>query len=87
MAWYEHERAGLGRALKDDFEAAAGRLALGVEDGMPVRGRAAAVGARRLVLARFHYDVVFLLDGSDVTIVAYAHHARRPGYWRGRLSA
>ena len=87
VAWYEHEREGLGRLLKDDFEAAAARLASGLEDGMPVRGRAAASGARRLVLARFHYDVVFLADGPDVTIVAYAHHARRPGYWRNRLPA
>jgi plasmid stabilization system protein ParE len=87
VAWYEHEREGLGRALKDDFDNAAARLASGSEDGMPVRGRAAASGARRLILARFHYDIVFLLDGADVTIVAYAHHARRPGYWRDRWPA
>ena len=87
VGWYEHEREGLGRALKEDFEAAAARLASGLEDGMPARGRAAAAGARRLVLTRFHYDVVFLLEGSDVIIVAYAHHARRPGYWRDRWPA
>ncbi|MFI5197921.1 MAG: hypothetical protein ACHQJD_04835 [Thermoanaerobaculia bacterium] len=85
VAWYEHEREGLGRTLKGDLDAAAARLASGLEDGMPARGQAAASGARRLILARFHYDVVFLLDGADVTIIAYAHHARRPGYWRDRL--
>jgi len=87
VVWYEREREGLGRALKDDFDSAAARLASGLEDGMPARGRAAASGARRLILGRFHYDVVFLLEGTDVTIVAYAHHARRPGYWRDRLPA
>ncbi len=42
-------------------------------------------GARRIVLKRFPYDVVFLLDRDRVVILAYAHHSRRPGYWRERV--
>ncbi len=85
MLWYEHERTGLGRALKSDFDAAARRLEAGLEDGVPVRGRAAKTGARRIVLKRFPYDVVFLPDGDRAVILAYAHHSRKPGYWRERV--
>jgi hypothetical protein len=31
---------------------------------------------------RFPYRVVFQAEGDRVTVVAIAHHGRRPGYWR-----
>jgi plasmid stabilization system protein ParE len=41
--------------------------------------------ARRFLLARFPYSIVYLAGNDDiVTVVAVAHAKRRPGYWRRR---
>ena len=40
---------------------------------------------RRERVPHFPYDVIFrVLPDSRILIVAYHHHARRPGYWRRR---
>jgi plasmid stabilization system protein ParE len=39
-------------------------------------------GNRRRVLRRFPYSVWFEVLESTVTVLAVAHHRRRPGYWR-----
>jgi toxin ParE1/3/4 len=31
---------------------------------------------------RFPYRIIFQVDGERVTVVAIAHHSRRPEYWR-----
>jgi len=39
-------------------------------------------------MKRFPYDVVVVeRSATEVLVVAFAHHSRHPGYWRGRLSA
>lgn len=40
-------------------------------------------GRRRFVLLNFPFDVIYRID-DDIEIIAVAHHARRPGYWRFR---
>ncbi|MFO7903730.1 MAG: type II toxin-antitoxin system RelE/ParE family toxin [Pirellulaceae bacterium] len=49
--------------------------------GSPIGGE-----ARRMPIKPFSYDLVYLpaFEG-DIYIVAFAHHRRRPGYWRARL--
>jgi plasmid stabilization system protein ParE len=46
-----------------------------------------ALKARRKVLGRFPYLVVFRETATEIEIVAVAHGRRRPGYWRERLSS
>lgn len=41
-------------------------------------------GRRRFVLLNYPYDVVYRVRPDEIEIVAVAHHARRPGYWRRR---
>jgi plasmid stabilization system protein ParE len=41
-------------------------------------------GRRRFVLLNYPYDVVYRIVGAEVEIIAIAHHARRPAYWRDR---
>lgn len=48
-------------------------------------GRIAKHGVRRLLIERFPYSVVFVQHGNDVRVLAFAHHKRRPGYWRNRM--
>ena len=39
-------------------------------------------GSRKYVLRRFPFSVVYDLAETTVTILALAHHRRRPDYWR-----
>jgi plasmid stabilization system protein ParE len=41
---------------------------------------------RNLIMSRFPYRVVYLLNGTQVVIVAVAHTSRPPGYWHSRLA-
>ncbi len=41
--------------------------------------------ARRFILSGFPYDLIYCELLDDILIVAFAHHSRRPGYWKDRL--
>ena len=85
VAWYERERPGLG----SEFEEAINRaLDLLEEDVVPLTsmpGAAGRLGAKRLLLKRFPYAVVVSERPTEIVVVAFAHFAKRPGYWRGRV--
>ena len=86
VARYEKERPGLGRRLQRALDAALDLLEAGAAPGVTVPGALGDVGLRRLVLRRFPYDIVFLPHGEEITVIAFAHHSRRPAYWHNRLS-
>jgi plasmid stabilization system protein ParE len=50
-----------------------------VEDPIP------GVEIREYLIAKFHYRVIFTLDGNEAAIVAVFHSSRRPGAWHHRL--
>ncbi len=52
----------------------------------PVPGAAGERGVRRRILKRFPYDIVIREAGAQIVIIAFAHHSRKPGYWRERLN-
>lgn len=85
VAWYERERPGLGADFFRALEAALDLLQADVVPLTPCSGKAAAAGARRIILKRFPYDVVVIEHAAEIIVVAVAHHARKPGYWRERL--
>ncbi len=39
---------------------------------------------RRYILQHFPYTVFYEIQGKSVTILAVAHHRRKPDYWRER---
>jgi hypothetical protein len=84
-AWYERQRAGLGA----DFERAVNAaLDLLEDDIVPLAMISVGAGTRglkRLTLKRFPFDVVVIESGDELIVVAFAHQARRPGYWRARV--
>ena len=86
-ARYERERPGLGfefeRAVAASLNLLEGELAPLTQ----VPGAAGARGAMRLVLRRFPYDVVVQTRHDEMLVLAFAHHSRRPGYWRHRMRA
>ena len=82
--WYEARQSGLGISLVDLIDKAVERLLAGVLPSSPVPGVTMAKGARRVLLKRFPYAIVFYDRQSEIVIVAFAHSSRRPGYWRSR---
>jgi mRNA-degrading endonuclease RelE of RelBE toxin-antitoxin system len=41
---------------------------------------------RKARLRTFKYNVIYVIDDTEVVIVAVAHYRRRPGYWHSRLA-
>ncbi|SRR5713101_8279983 len=86
-AWYEKERPGLGVEFERAIDAA---LDLVEEEVVPLTsmpGLAGTRGVKRLVLRRFPYSVIVHERNTEIVVIAFAHHARRPAYWRDRLRA
>lgn len=50
----------------------------------PERYPSTRFGRRRFVLLNYPFDVVYRIQPNEIEIIAIAHHARRPGYWRNR---
>jgi hypothetical protein len=80
--WYEAEVRGLGGDLLEEVSRSIGRLL-----EFPRQGKPHLAGTRRIVLQRFPFDVVYLVEPEALIVVAVAAHKRLPGYWRDRLSA
>ena len=84
-AWYESERYGLGAEFERAVNAALDLLEEDIVPLAPAVGEAARkLGAKRLTLRRFPYDIVVRESGDEIIVIAFAHQARRPGYWRKR---
>ncbi len=85
-SWYEKERRGLGVEFAAALETAIDVIQDGFLPLSPMPGNSGRKGAKRLILRRFPYDVVIVERGDEMIIVAFAHHSRKPGYWRDRIS-
>jgi toxin ParE1/3/4 len=78
--WYEARARGTGARLLVQVRAA---LAL-VADGFDGSPHPEVDGVRRLVLTRFPYAIVFIVESAHVEVLAFEPLRRRPGYWRQR---
>ena len=82
VEWYgQRSRHAAGR-LVIELRSALGRI-----QHSPNQFPKFAFNARRMVLGRFPYAIVFRETANEIDIVAFAHGRRRPGYWRERLSS
>ena len=84
-AWYEKERPGLGAEFERAVDAALDLLEQEIVPLTSVPGVAGPRGVKRLMLRRFPYAVVVRERDTEILVIAFAHQARRPGYWRDRL--
>lgn len=82
--WYEGKRLGLGIALVELVDEMIERVRSGVLPGSPVPGVASAINARRILLRRYPYSIVFFERENEIVIMAFAHSSRAPGYWLSR---
>lgn len=83
--WYESQKEGLGPAFRSAIDEAMGLL---VENPVPATAAMPSdspTELRRVFVKRFPFSVVFMERGDELWILAFAHHRRRPGYWRDRL--
>jgi toxin ParE1/3/4 len=85
--WYERQRPGLGNEFNEAIQAALDLLQESIVPLSPMPGKSGSRGVRRLVLHTFPYDVVVVERSGGYVVLAFAHHARRPGYWRDRERA
>jgi plasmid stabilization system protein ParE len=85
--YLEARSAGLGDRFIDQAERVLeeiaadphGRVRVPEWDGEPT--------LYRVRIRPFRVHVVYYLDGDLVRVIAYAHEAREPGYWRDRIGA
>jgi plasmid stabilization system protein ParE len=76
---YERQREGRGERFRRAIEATLDRIS-----EAPGSFPAMLTVGRRAVVLRFPYAVIFRVADDSVTILAFAHGRRRPGYWLAR---
>jgi len=79
--WYELQRFGLGLEFLAALSATISMIQSNPEIGSPVGDDPRT---RRMLVARFPYQVVYRVRRDEIVVVAFAHAKRRPGYWRRR---
>lgn len=79
QGWYEERSLFAASAFLRVLSTAVQRLREG-----PHRYPSAEAGTRRILLERFPFTVYYRVSSDTLTIVAVAHHKRRPGYWSAR---
>ncbi len=84
--WYDKEREGLGKEFASAVEIAIDLIEGEILPLSPMPGKSGTIGVKRLILKRFPYDIVIIEGEFETVVLAVAHHSRKPGYWRERLS-
>ena len=81
VAYYEQSEAGLGERFGSEVEDTARAIL-----AQPLVWRLRRGGYRRANLMNFPYYLAYVLREDKIFVVALAHGARMPGYFRERLS-
>jgi len=77
--YYERESPGLGLIFTNEVDAGFARIRE-YPDAAPL----VAKRARRLVLAKFPFSLIYEARDDCLMVPAVAHHRKRPYYWRIR---
>ena len=83
--WYDRQREGLGDEFLDSLHARLEQLIATPSLGGRLVGAVSDIPARKLLLTRFPYVIVFVEVGDEIRVLAVMHAKRRPGYWMKRL--
>jgi toxin ParE1/3/4 len=78
--FYESQRPGMALRFVEAVEDAAARIA-----ESPNTWRLIDENVRRCPTHVFPYGVLYALESDSIRILAIAHLAREPGYWKARL--
>jgi toxin ParE1/3/4 len=77
--YYEGESPGLGLVFTNEVDSGFARIRE-LPDAAPL----VAKRARRLVLAKFPFSLIYEMREDCLMVLAVAHHRKRPYYWRIR---
>lgn len=77
--WYEEQREGLGDEFRACVDAAMAELGREPFAWPRVRGE-----ARRRMVRRFPYAVIYLVERQYIEVLAVFHTSRDPKQWQGR---
>jgi toxin ParE1/3/4 len=80
MRFYEQREPGLGLTF-----ARAAREAVQTIQAAPERSPLRNDGTRRFLMERFPFVIHYVELENTISVLAFAHTSRRPGYWRRRL--
>jgi toxin ParE1/3/4 len=83
-AWYDTQRPGLGNEFLDAL--ARGIEIIGADPDRFARLETSVStrNTRRFLLSRFPYLIIYELLPDEAVMLAVAHAARRPRYWKER---
>jgi plasmid stabilization system protein ParE len=84
-AWYAGEGLALGLDFQRELAAAINRLRGQPAPWTPFLAMPTMRRVRKLAFHRFPYFLVFVERDGACIVLAVAHAARRPGYWKARL--
>ncbi len=79
IRWYQERSVSAATGFSREVEHAIGRIA-----EAPNRYPLTRFRCRRFVLMNYPFDIVYREHAEEIEIVAVAHHARKPAYWRKR---
>lgn len=82
VLFYNEAQSGLGSRFAAAVEDAAARAV-----AFPFAGSPSVANTRRVILKGFPFSLFYRPDGGGIVIFAVCHHARKPGYWAGRVGA
>ena len=85
--WYEDRQDGLGQDFLAELERAFTLVSESPGTWPLWPGMPESLGIRRFLLSRFPYGIAYESTQSEVVVYAVAHLARRPGYWKDRLTS
>lgn len=81
VQWYEAKERGLGSEFLRAFRAATAVLRRNPNLYQVVEGE-----ARRILVGRFPYGIIYEIHGAEVVILACFHSSREPESWTRRIS-
>lgn len=81
VAYYEERKVGLGARYLAAFEAAMARVCEHPAR-FPIEH---APDIRRMRVPGFPFNILYRQVADEVEVLVLAAHARRPGYWLGRV--
>jgi toxin ParE1/3/4 len=79
IRFYNDQEIGLGYEFLYEVRGALARI-----QDLPLAGTTVEGGARRVLVVRFHYSIIYTERDGAVVVVAIMHQRQRPGYWLRR---
>lgn len=77
--YLEEQETGLGRNFAREIFASIRKITF-----FPYAWTPISKNARRILVNKFRYGIIYQVQGDNILIVAVMHLSRKPYYWQGR---